>query len=328
MKMKKFATKFSAVVLMAVALTSCNKKTNTPPEADKEFQTSIDASAAQMIVTDIDMMVAQSSEYATIPFYMHASGSNPVNVNRNDTINKKITITFNNSKCVDGKTRNGRILIDFGLSPNNKEYIRVPGHISTVTFDNYAVGPYKIKNAGSSLKITNTTPAGYTRSVTPLTWKLEGEVLIMDTTKSLTDTDISWKGTYTKTLLNSTTSTIHPSTSLPIVWTTTNNAVKANAPNAEVSYSGEATGVTKVTETYKFKIDAEKPMVRMFGCSPDFYIYPGHHPFNKGKVKFETGGADKAVRTIYYGSEDNTAGCDNNGVVIINGISYSVDFKQ
>jgi hypothetical protein len=344
MKMKKIATKFSAIVLMAVALTSCNKKTNTPPEADKEVQSAIDASAAQMIATDIDMMVAQASEYASMSFYSHiaGSGSNTVTVFR-DTTNKINTLTFNNAKCADGKTRDGIITINYVGTTGATAYIRNPGHVSNVTFTGYKVNNYIVKN-GSTFKVTNTTAAGYTRSLTPMTWKIEGELYMADLT-AVGVKDISWKGTLNKTLTNSTSFSVHPSASLPIVWTSTNNAVRANAINAIVAYTGTITGLTSADvgtnppatgfgagASYTFAIDADKPMTRNFGCSPNFMPNYGdksqHHPLVGGKVKFHTGAADKAERVIYFGDQENVMGCDNSGIVIINGVSYNVDFRE
>jgi hypothetical protein len=329
MKMKKIATKFSAVVLMAVALTSCNKKTNTAPEADKEFQSAIDAAAATMIATDIDMIVTQASEYAYLASFRQSTvaGSGIVNVNR-DTTNKLNTITFINAKCVDGKVRNGVISINYAGGTPAQLYIRNPGHVSNITFSNYSVNQFKIAGGGSSLKITNTTPAGYTRSVTPITWKLEGELLIIDTTKSASDVDIKWQGPLVKTLINSTSNTVHPAANLPLVWTTTNTALKGNAINAMISYEGEVKGFTSKDQNFTFKIMDDMKLTRDFGCSPDFYINPEFHPFIKGKVVFKTGGDDKAVRYLYFGDEKNNSFCDNSGIININSVSYPVDFKH
>lgn len=329
MKMKKIATKFSAVVLMAVALTSCNKKTNEAPEADKEFQSAIDASAATMIATDIDMIVSQASEYAYLASYRQStvSGSGVVSVVR-DTTNKQNTITFINAKCVDGKVRNGVISINYTGTTPAQLYMRNPGHVSNVTFSNYSVNQYKIAGTGSSMKITNTTPAGYTRSVTPITWKLEGELLIIDTTKSKTDVDIKWQGPLVKTLTNSTSNTVHPASNLPLVWTTTNTAVRPAAVNALISYEGEVKGFTNKNENYTFKIMDDMKLTRDFGCSPDYYINPEFHPFIKGKVVFKTGGDDKATRYLYFGDEKNQSYCDNSGIININSVSYNIDFKH
>lgn len=333
MKMKKIATKFSAIALMALALTSCNKKTNTAPEPDQEFQSSIDASAANMIAADIDMMVAQSSEYSNMQFYSHGpgAGSNVVVVNRNDTLNKLITLEFYNAKGYDGKIRNGKIVVNFGTCSTGtatsagQVYVRNPNHMSVVTFINYSVNKYKLDNV-STFSVINTTPAGYTRTLTPLTWKLVGDLLIKDTTKSLTDNDIQWKGTLNKTLVNSTSNTIHPNALLPIVWTTTNTTLKSNAINAIVRYTGTITGFTNKADNYTYTIDDENPIERNFGCSPDYWINKHHHPFVGGKVNFKTG--DKSQRWLYYGDKDGTKYCDNSGIIYIDGISYNMDLAH
>lgn len=337
MKMKKIATKFSAIALMALALTSCNKKANVAPEADKEFQSAVDASAAAMIVTDIDMIVAQASEYSYMSFYstFTSTTTNVATLNR-DTTNNINTITFNNSIGADGKVRNGKILVDYTkcstgtITAGGQQYIRNPNHMSVVTFVNYSVGKYRIKDS-STFKVINTTPAGYTRSVTPLSWSIIASVYLSDTTdnNASRQMDLSFNGTLTKQLTNSTSNTIHPSSNLPIVWTTTNNAKSSSAINAIVSYKGPAAGITGVTSkstAYKFVIDDTKPLIRNFGCSPDYYINKEQHPFINGKVAFTTG--DKSIRTVYYGDANGNAFCDNSGIVYIDGLSYNVDFDK
>ncbi|MGE0568772.1 MAG: hypothetical protein AB7O73_12540 [Bacteroidia bacterium] len=319
--MKKIATKFSVVALLAVALTSCNKKTNDPPEADKEFNSAVEASVANFIATDIEQMVSQASEYSYIQFYTTAGfmGSNSLN---RDTVSKVNTLTFNQSTGVDGVYRNGVVTVNYQGTTGSTAYMRNPGHISNVTFNNFTVGKYVIDNS-SNLKLTNTTAAGYSRSVTPLTWKIEGTLKLKDTTDG--NTEVTWTGSLNKTLVNSTSNTIHPSASLPLVWTTTNNAVKSDAINAIVKYTGETSGTSKNGSTYMYKIDDERPVHRYFGCSPDYYINPEQHPFSKGKVIFTTG--DKSVRFVYYGDQDDNMTCDNSTVVIIEGVSYKVDLK-
>lgn len=348
MKMKKIATKFSAIALMALALTSCNKKANVAPEADKEFQSAIDASAATQIVSDIDMLVAQASEYSYVAFYtnINGAGSNTVTVKR-DTAANMNTIIYNNAKCLDGAVRNGTITIDYTkcstgtVTSGGQQYIRNPNHMAVVSFNNYSVNKYVVHNA-SSITVKNTTPAGYTRTITPLTWNIAGTLILADTTDNggNKNDDIKWVGNLNKTLVNSTTSSsIHPSSLLPIRWitglygvqtgtaNTSNNAVNPNGINAIVKYSGSATGFTTkdgAQSTYSFSILDGKELYRNFGCSPDYYINPEQHPIRKGVVEFKTG--DKAVRTIYYGDEKNNDYCDNSGIIYINGISYTVDF--
>ncbi len=346
MKMKKFATKFSAVALIALALTSCKKTPNEAPVADTEFQSSIDASAASMIVTDIDMMVAQASERSYMFFYSTygATTNNTCTVLR-DTTNKVNILTFNNARGADGVVRNGVITINYQTCSTGtatapgQVYIRNPYHQSVVSFVNYSVGKFVVANT-SSIVVKNTTPAGYTRSVTPLSWSISGLLKLADTTDNGANhaDDITWEGQFSKTLTNSTSNTIHPATTLPINWITgqpgiqtgtvnsSNNAINPNGKNGIVKYTGSAKGLTKSASTsYSYTIENTNPLYRDFGCSPDYYISPEQHPITKGKVTFKTG--DKAVRTIYYGDQKDVVGyCDNSGIVYINGVSYNVDF--
>jgi hypothetical protein len=353
MKMKKFATKFSAVALIALALTSCKKTPNTPPEQDKEFQSSVDASAATSIAFDIDMMMAQASEKPYMEFYSHPSttvGSNTVTIYR-DTTNKMNYLYFNNARCFDGVVRNGTVVINYTecstgtITGAGQVYVRNPNHKSVIRFINFSVGKYRVKssaspNDSSIITVKNTTPAGYTRSITPLSWSISGKLYLADTTdaggsKAL---DISWDGQFTKVLTNSTSNTIHPGTTLPIKWitglpgiptgtvqTSSNNALNPSGKNGIVKYTGSAKGTT-AAGSYEYKVEETNPLYRDFGCSPDYYIAPEQHPINRGKVTFKIG--DKAVRTIYYGDQQDNPYCDNSGIVYINGLSYNVDFVK
>lgn len=347
--MKKIATKFSAIALMALALTSCNKKANVAPEADKEFQSAIDASAATQIVTDVDMLVALASEYSYVAFYSNftGAGSNTVTVRR-DTAANINTIIYNNAKCLDGAVRNGTVTINYATcstgtaTSGGQQYIRNPYHMSKVTFASYSVGKFRVKDS-STITVKNTTPAGYTRTLTPLTWNISGTLYLADTTDNSNSrrADIKWVGNLNKTLTNSTTSSsVHPSPLLPIRWitgnygvqtntaSTSNNAINPNGVNGIVKYSGSATGFTSKSDNsssdFVYTIQTDKELFRDFGCSPDYFINPEQHPIKSGVVEFKTG--DKAIRTLYYGDEKNIGYCDNSGVIYINGISYNVDF--
>lgn len=337
MKMKKIATKFSAIALIALALTSCKKTPAEAPVQDKEFQSAIDASAAVMTVTDIDMMVAQASEYAYMSFYstFGAVNNNTCTLYR-DTTNNMNTITFNNAVGADGKVRNGKIIVDYTkcstgtVTSGGQQYIRNANHMSKVSFISFSVGKFRIKDS-SSIVIINTTPAGYATTVTPLSWSISGSLFMSDTTdnNASRELDISWVGNFSKVLTNSTSFTVHPSKNLPIVWTTTNNAISPNAINGIVKYEGTATGVTGKTIPYTFKTEADHGLYRYFGCSPDYYINKQQHPISKGKVKFSTkdkDGKDLVDRMLYFGDQDDNSYCDNSGILYINGISYNVDF--
>jgi hypothetical protein len=350
MKIKKFATKFSAVALIALALTSCKKTPDTPPEQDKEFQSSVDATIATNIAFDIDMMVAQSSEYAYMQFYeeMGTSVTNTVTVN-DLTASKMRYIYFNNAKCLDGVVRNGTVVIDYTMcrtntaTANGQEFIRNPDHKAVVTFINFSVGKYKVKSSGSPtdssrLVIVNTTQPGYTKTITPLSWNISGNLYLADTTDNggSAKADIYWNGNFNKTLTNSTSPTIQVQTTQPIKWITgvsgiptnstqisSNHAINPNGINGIVKYTGSAKGFVSAGD-FEYNVVSTNPLYRDFGCSPDFYINPEQHPINKGKASFSIGGKS---RMIYYGDQQDNAYCDNSGIVYINSLSYNVDFK-
>jgi hypothetical protein len=351
MKMKKIATKFSAVALIVLALTSCKKTPDTPPAQDTETQSSVDATVATNMAFDIDMMVAQSSEYAYMQFYQEMSAATNHTVTVNDLPASKMRyLYFNNALCLDGVVRNGTVVIDYTqcstgtVTAPGQEFIRNPNHKSVVTFINISVGKYRVKssaspNDSSIITIKNTTPAGYTRSVTPLSWNISGTLYLADTTDAggSKKADIYWNGNFNKTLTNSTSFSIHPSATLPLKWITgvagiptsstqvsSNHALNPNGLNGIVKYDGSAKGFVSAGN-FQYNVVSTNPLYRDFGCSPDFYINPEQHPINKGKVSFAIG--DKSTRMIYYGDQQDNAYCDNSGIIYINSISYKVDMK-
>ncbi|MEI8137959.1 MAG: hypothetical protein WCH21_11590, partial [Bacteroidota bacterium] len=75
--MKKITLGFSILVASAIFITSCNKKTNPAPEADMEFDTTVDATYANTTVTDVDMICGFIGESVAVPKFVSALAGYP-----------------------------------------------------------------------------------------------------------------------------------------------------------------------------------------------------------------------------------------------------------
>ena len=93
--MKKNIFCFTFLLASSFIFLSCSKEPNVAPEADVELQSSIDASFANFIVTDIDMICSFIGENNLYPkFYTPVAGSPTFVVNR-DPDAKQLSISFN-----------------------------------------------------------------------------------------------------------------------------------------------------------------------------------------------------------------------------------------
>ncbi|MEO6303084.1 MAG: hypothetical protein ABIP51_07910 [Bacteroidia bacterium] len=324
--MKKITLGFSILAASAIFVTSCNKKTTEPPVADKEFQTSIDASYANTIVTDIDMIAGFLGENSYPKFIAPAPGSTgTITVVNNTVFPQSASVTFNNTKCLDGKVRNGSIVMTYTVS-GNSNYYRDYGFQGIITLNNYEVDGWRVDDSVSttvgSVRISNlSTSANPNPQTTKLKWKIDGYFKIeniLDPTQKMV-----WLGGLTKTLVN--TAQLNPNNLTAISWTA-----------AIVQYEGAFGGVTPGNYPYTYTISTEKPLVRNYTCSPDkvlgvittptvSIINSEFHPFIDGVASFTTS-AGKEPRAIDYGTEGTP--CDNSGSITIKGISYKVDFKK
>ena len=320
------------VAVIAPFLMGCPKpKPPVAPEPDTEFESSIDASFANHVVTDIDMTCAFLAENDLTPdFYMPAPGTATVDIDRNPGTHQ-MSIAYNTTKCMDGTVRDGSIFMYFNVnSVPNQDYYRDYGFKASFVFQSYKVNGWLIKIPdGESFAISNTIQApGYDPSVTPLTWTIEGSLQFIHPTDP--SRNMTWKGKLTKTLSNSTDPAVfNPSHQEMIHWS-----------KGVVEYRGNITGVTAGDVPYTLEINNVHPLLRDFQCYPDQVsgvtsVQPintwkeEYHPVKSGIVSFVTD--SKYPRQIYYGNEGNPelpSQCDNSGEVLIKGISYRIDFKR
>lgn len=318
--MKKITLGFSILAIAATLFTGCNKKTNPEPIADKEFQSSVDVSYANSIVTEIDMICGFLGETAFPKFFVNAPGSPTVTINNSTNL---YSITWpTNTKCMDGKTRTGSISLAVAPSTIGINYYRDANFTSTVTLNNYHVDGWKVLDS-VALVIKNNNTNFFAYDIDKLTWTMSGIVKLVS--DSLPAKTMVWDGSVTKHLVSAT----KPSSITAISWT-----------NAVVSYDGSFKGYTPGEVAYTYSINPEKPLIRNFTCSPDkvlgvsttptvSVLNSEFHPFIDGVASFTT--ASLYPRSINYGTDEYgsiVTPCDNSGSVTIKGISYKIDFKK
>jgi hypothetical protein len=349
--MKKITLGWSVIIAAGLFLLGCNKKTNTPPVADTEFQSSKDVAFATSMVTDIETICSYMGENLLLSSFLTAApgtagGSTISTINFTATSVMRVDFT-NSVTCKDGKKRNGSITIDYsGSDPLlGAKFYRDAGYVGKVTLSNYDVDGWAITTV-NPLIITNNAPAAYNPATTNLSWTINGDF----TMKNLNDTtqNMSWKGKIIKTLTNTSDVQILASNKQsPINWVYYLNNQAVNG--AKVQYTGapsatsvHVTGVTSRTTPYSLVIKSDKPLLRDFVCAPDKVlgvtsstttpitvtpVYSEWHPFVNGTITFTTGSLPEP-RFVNFGADDGSAPCDNAGTVTIKGISYPLDFRN
>jgi hypothetical protein len=333
MKAKRKISSLLIVMSLSLFIVSCGKKPNVEPVPDKEFKSSIDASYAAMIATDIDMICAYVGENNLVPkFYYHqpqlAGTAYSVTVSNDNSVDgRNLFIVFNNTKCLDGRMRDGTIKMNYKSANPNAVYYRSFEFVGNVSLIGYKVDGWSVE-LRNSFFIKNLLPSpSYSSAKTNLSWSLGGDFDLKhpnDPTKNI-HANIN----LTKTLAN---------TSSPIVFAPS-QAAAINWSLAVVEYKGTMFGETAGNVPFKYEINNSRPLIRDFTCYPDKISgvaiasnsitsrFEEYHPFLNGAASFTTSTA--YPRVIYYGSEDGSAPqCDNTGAVAIKGISYPVNFAK
>lgn len=330
--MKKITLGLSVLAVAALFLTSCNKKEAPSPVADTEFESAVDASYANTIATDIDAIVGFLGENAYVKFFNVAPGQATLTANNVSGVSSSFTWPAN-TKCADGKTRSGTIVVTYSFTDVNADYYRDYGFIGFVSLNNYVVDGWMVDDS-TTMPANNTTPrftitnlapsANPNPATTKLKWQIAGHLNmtnVLDPTKKMT-----WIGKLNKTISNTSSLLPPPNNLTPITWTM-----------AVVEYDGEFKGVTPGNVPYTYTVGTEKPLMRNYTCSSDKVlgitttpsvtaINSEFHPFISGVASFTT--AEKDPRAIDFNGTDAVSPCDNSGSITIKGISYKVDFKK
>jgi len=356
MKMKRSTLGFSILAASAAFVFSCSPKKVDPPLADTEVQSSIYASFANYVVSDIEMacsFMAENNYGTSNMFYGEYPGSSSgtsgtVVVTRDTTQNPangnedQMSMSWNNSKCLDGNFRDGSIFL-YVPQISNQRYAHEALFQGRITFSTYKINGWTIElfNDAAPIYIYSTLKVGkYSNATTNLTWRVAGKLKM--THPSDPNKNMVWDGELFKTLKNTANPLVFPvSQKGAITWSLAIIGYdgKVNGSGPQIDEEGKVTP----NVAYTMKIESPQQLIRDFQCAPDqvtgvtFTIQPGvvvkrgseHHPFKAGVASFTVGSG--YPRQIYYGNEGDpllAAQCDNVGEVMIKGISYRINFFQ
>lgn len=295
MKTRKFPLALAVIMFASAALvSSCKKK----QETDSDTTEASDHALGENTSNDIVNIGSQASDNSTgnLNTYktenVEGTLSGCATVKR-DTINQIDSVIFNNSTCIDGKTRNGILIFDYHTSTNGAKHYRDPGFSCSVKSVGYVVDGRAINIISKT--ITNTTALGFNPATTNLTWSINSHIQV---TKPEGTLDFS--STRTKTLLNTSDPNVYHGAATAITWT-----------KARVGITGSASGTTVKGNTFTANVTTQ--LVRDFNCSVG-----GRHPFIQGELDFTPG--TKPTRHIDFGN----GSCDLNATVTINGHTYNI----
>lgn len=281
----------------SVLITSCKK--NKQSDKDEDTSEASDHAQAENISNDIINIGSQATDNSSGGLSANRTSETDGDLSycatvKRDSIHRIDTVIFNNSNCMDGRTRNGILIFNFSGSASGAKHYRDPGFKCTVTSLNYSVDGNAVNIINKTIE--NTTAQDFNPSTTNLTWNITGHIQV---TKSTGTHDFSF--TRVKTLLNTSDPNVYHGSPTPISWNL-----------AKISLTGNASGTTVKGRTYTANVTS--PMIRDFGgCTI------GHrHPFIQGS--FELAPAGKAVRYFDFGN----GSCDLNATVTINGVTYNI----
>ncbi len=298
-KTKWILAALSACLFMGLTISSCKKKTTTT--ADEETTTAVDNANAEHMVSDLTEMAAQASDgSASLTSYRIPDSDQILGLSCASVAyvagTKIITITFNSSApCLDGRTRSGTITIDYSASTGGAVHYRDPGFSCTVTSTNYVVDGNQVNIINKTVQ--NSTTQGFNPATTNLTWSVNAHIQIIKAGGGTID----WSCIRTKTLLNTSDTSVYHGSAIPISWW-----------KARVGILGSASGTAATGVTFNATIASQ--LVRDFGgCN-----ISGKRPIIQGVLDFTPSG--HPVRIIDYGNGT----CDLIATITINGVTHSI----
>ena len=300
MKTSKLKLAIAVMLFASVALTTSCKKSNS--EKDTDTTEADDHAMAENTSSDIMNIGSQASDNNSGGLNSYKLGNDQEVLTacatvKRDSVNKIDSVIFNNSTCLDGRTRNGILIFNYSASTNGAKYYRDPGFSCIVTSVGYTVDGNAVNIINKS--INNTTPIGFNPANTNLTWNIVSHIQV-----TKTEGVLDFSCNRTKTLLNTSDPNVYHGSSLPISWKL-----------AKIGITGSGSGTT--VKGVSFSGNTTSMLVRDFGgCTVS-----GRHPFISGTLDFTPG--TKATRHIDFG--DGT--CDLNATVTINGITKNITLK-
>lgn len=308
MKTRNLIFGITALALVGtLTVTSCKKKTTdsttTTADSDNSTNSAIDNTLAENSVNDVTNIGSQASESggASLSGYRTENSSNILNSCATITYSasaKTFTVDFGTTGCVgsDGRTRTGKLIYNFSASTGTATAYRHPGFACSVSSSNYVVDSYSVNIVNKT--ISNTTPVGFNSATTNLTWNITANVQVIKPSGGGT---ITWNGSHTKTLLNTSDPAVYANASTPIAWTL-----------AKIQLNGSASGTNAAGESFT---SSSSNIVKDFTCHP-YTAQPKRSPFISGTVTHTHG--SHAARTIDFGNGT----CDYAATITIKGVSY------
>lgn len=320
--------KASLLLLLGIFfISSCNKKTNVPPEQDTDVSHVQDVMFANSFMADLACITIQSNNGDVyMPTYSKFSGTlatSDVSINTNTT-SGLTTVSFNSVTCADGVFRNGSIQIT--ASPvATLSMPKYPGYAGTVQIQpGFVVKNYSVIPLGP-IVVKNITPNGFVPSQTPMKWEISGNVQFKDTVSSSSGKDFTWNGKFTMTFANSTNTLMNNTPTgnfnfyLP-VFTATMTAFPTPTNAALMKFNGTITGKVKTSTNYTFAVRSDSELEKNFNKTPNYAIAFRKHPFVSGKADLKIDG--KSTRYIDLGD----GSIDESGQVQINSLYYRFEF--
>jgi hypothetical protein len=294
--MKKYLFKPVFLAALAViALSGCRKETNET--VDKDTSAAEDNAAAENISSDIVAIASQAADNssASLNSFRLEDASSVLSscaTVTHDTVTHIVTVTFNGTPCIDGRTRSGVLTFNYSASPVGSRHYRDPGFTCTITSTNYVVDGNQVNIVNHT--ITNTTngsdPLTFNPTTTNETWHITADISI----NRPNGASITWNCDRTKELLN--TSSVCPASDF--VNFPTNDNIPINWPQARVGITGSATGTRSLNNvTESVSVNITSMMIRDFGaCNIN-----GRRPFIIGSLDYTRSG--HPTRHLEYGSD-------------------------
>jgi hypothetical protein len=300
MKTSKLSLALAALFFTtAMTITSCKKKTVETKDVDNDTTETSDQSMAENASNDIVNIGSQATDNTSGSL---STGKTLSSENalafcatiKRDTIHHIDSVIFDNSTCLDGRSRNGVLIFNYSASDAGAKHYRDPGFKCSVTSYNYTVDGKAINVISKTIE--NVTAAGFNPATTNLTWNITGHIQIVKTNGTH---DFSY--VRVKTLLNTADATVYHGQPTPISWGL-----------AKIGLTGNGSGTTVNGRPYTCNVTNQ--LVRDFGgCT-----ILSRHPFIQGTLDFTPG--TKATRILDFG----TGTCDLNASVTINNITYNI----
>lgn len=357
MKMKRVTLGFSILAAASAFILSCTKEPNVAPVPDTETQSSVYASYANFIASDIDQVCSfLGGDQLLSHFYIDypgtatgITGSLTVTRDTNVVINgikiKQVSISWNKTKCLDGVDRDGTIIMRYNKkNVANADYIHRAGFEAEIYFSNYKVNGWLIElsDPANPMRLNIATASTVVPTGPNLAWTIIGKLKMQHPTDI--NKNMIWETQgLTKTLENTNEAKVYDPKKQAgaITWSlgVVNYVGKVFGNCPRIDSTGK---VTEILAPYTMTVNPNFALTRDFKCFPvtvsgvAFTQTVGvlavrtleFHPYNKGITTFTVSNA--YPREIYYGGEGNSLPyqCDNTGEVLLKGNSYRVNFLQ